>query len=276
MLGFQMQIAFTMRRILNSSGAFCAALLLAEAGVTFAPAQGTNNLSSTAADVSQFPSLDRLPGKVPPRVWNGLGGAWARAHARWQTTASADVGAVVFLGDSITEGWSTLAKDFPNLKVANRGIGGDITSGVLYRLKADVLSLNPTGIVLLIGTNDVGDGADGADVAANIRLILLAIKDFNPNLKVIVCKVMPRSDGGQPIHAERIERINSLIEQFTKGEPNFAICDTWGIYADEKGAPNPEDFKPDHLHLNAAGYGVWKKALDSVMAKLDLAADKAK
>jgi lysophospholipase L1-like esterase len=130
--------------------------------------------------------------------------------------------------------------------------------------------------VLLIGTNDVGDGADGADVAANIRLILLAIKGFNPNLKVIVCKVMPRSDGGQPIHAERIERINSLIEQFTKGEPNFAICDTWGIYADEKGAPNPEDFKPDHLHLNAAGYGVWKKALDPVMAKLDLAADKAK
>ena len=276
MLGFQMQIAFTMRRILNSSVAFCAALLLAEAGVTFAPAQGTNNLSSAPADVSQFPSLDRLPGKVPPRVWNGLGGAWARAHARWQTTASADVGAVVFLGDSITEGWSTLAKDFPNLKVANRGIGGDITSGVLYRLKADVLSLNPTGIVLLIGTNDVGDGADGADVAANIRLILLAIKDFNPNLKVIVCKVMPRSDGGQPIHAERIERINSLIEQFIKGEPNFAICDTWGIYANEKGAPNPEDFKPDHLHLNAAGYGVWKKALDPVMAKLDLAADKAK
>src|ERR1035441_4233447 len=87
----------------------------------------------------------------------------------------------VVLGDSITEGWKTLANDFPKMKVANRGIGGDITSGVLYRLKADVLSLNPAAIVLLIGTNDVGDGADADDVAANIKLILLAIKSFNPN-----------------------------------------------------------------------------------------------
>jgi lysophospholipase L1-like esterase len=177
--------------------------------------------------------------------------------------------AVVFLGDSITEGWRTLAQDFPNLKVANRGIGGDITSGVLYRLKADVLSLKPAAIVLLIGTNDVGDGASGEDVAANIQLILLAIKNTDPNIKVIVCKVMPRAEGRNgPIYAEKIQKANSLVEQFVKGQPNFAMCDTWGIYADDKGNPNAEDFNGDHLHLNAAGYAVWKKALDPVIASL--------
>jgi lysophospholipase L1-like esterase len=223
-------------------------------------------------DASQFPSLDKLPGKVPPRVWNRLGQVWASDHARWKATASNDVGAVVFLGDSITEGWRTLAQDFPKLKVANRGIGGDITSGVLYRLKADVLSLDPGAIVLLIGTNDVGDGAGGEDVAENIRLILSAIKALKPNLKVIVCKVMPRGDGNGAAFVEKIQRANSLVEQYVKGEPNFAICDTWGIYADEKGNPNAEDFNPDHLHLNAAGYAVWKKALDPVMAKLHIEA----
>jgi len=190
---------------------WCAVLLLAGAGAILVRSQiiiGTALAPDSTTDASRFPSVDRLPGKVPPQVWKGLAGVWARDHAQWKATASNDVGAVVFLGDSITEGWSTLAEDFPKLKVANRGIGGDITSGVLYRLKADVLSLNPAAIVLLIGTNDVGDGADGEDVAENIRLILLAIKSYNPKLKVIVCKVMPRSD--HPNFTEKIQKAKSL------------------------------------------------------------------
>jgi lysophospholipase L1-like esterase len=256
----------------------CAALLLAGAGAALVRAQITNGTAlapDSATDASQFPSLDRLPGKAPPQVWNGLAGVWARDHAKWRATASNDVGAVVFLGDSITEGWRTLARDFPNFKVANRGIGGDITSGVLYRLKADVLSLNPAAIVLLIGTNDVGDGADGEDVAANIRLILLAIKNYNPKLKVIVCKVMPRADGHVRTYRKRIQKANSLVEQFVKGEPNFAVCDTWRILTDEKGNQISDDFRPDHLHLNAAGYAAWKKALEPVMANLHLATGRA-
>ena len=274
-----MKIALAIRRLLKLRHHPRRRTFVAAAGINFAGAQNTTNTAPatvSATDVSQFPSLDRLPGKAPPQVWNGLAGVWARDHARWAATATNDAGAVVFLGDSITEGWRTLATDFPNLKVANRGIGGDITSGVLYRLKADVLSLNPSAIVLLIGTNDVGDGEDPEDVAANIRLILLAIKDFNPNLKVIVCKIMPRSERDGPIYAEKIQKANALVEQFVKGEPNFAICDTWGIYADAQGNPNPADFNADHLHLNAAGYAVWKTALEPVMAKLNLGAGNTK
>ena len=163
-----------------------------------------------------------------------------------------DIGAVVFLGDSITEGWITLARDFPNLKVADRGIGGDVTSGVLYRLQADVISLDPGAIVLLIGTNDLGDGSDPADVADNVKEILPAIKKFNPKLKVIVCKVMPRGDISVPVISAKIKQVNALVEDYVKTEPNFAICDTWSIFADDQGAPNPVDFRPDHLHLNAA------------------------
>ncbi len=274
-----MKIALFVRRFLPSCTIPGAALLLTAAGINFTRAQNTNLTTPAprgAADVSQFPSLDQLPGKAPPNVWNGLANVWARDHQRWATTASNDVGAVVFLGDSITEGWRTLATDFPNLKVANRGIGGDITSGVLYRLKADVLSLNPSAIVLLIGTNDVGDGEEPEDVAANIRLILQAIKDYNPNLKVIVCKIMPRSERSGQIYAEKIQKANALVEQFVKTEPNFAICDTWSIYANAQGDPNPVDFNADHLHLNAAGYAVWKAALDPIMARLKLAAGPAK
>jgi lysophospholipase L1-like esterase len=244
----------------------CAALLMS-ALVTPARVESTNDPALAQADVSQFPNLDQLPGKVPPHVWPGLANVWRQNHAHWKTSATNDVGAVVFLGDSITQGWNTLAADFPNLHMANRGIGGDITSGVLYRLPADVLSLNPSGIVLLIGTNDIGDGADPADVAANIRLILLAIKNYNSHLKVIVCKIMPTEDGKPGV--EKIKQVNELVEQFVKTEPNFVMCDTFGIYLDDQGHQIAADFKPDHLHPVAAGYVTWKKALDPLIAQLN-------
>ena len=269
-----MKTSFAFHGFLSSLG--CAAFLLAGAGL--APAQNAAPPAAPAAavatdpnDLTQFPALDKLPGKVPPQVWTGLARVWRQRHVAWKTNAVNDVGAVVFLGDSITEGWRTLARDFPNLKVANRGIGGDITSGVLYRLKVDVLSLKPAAIVMLIGTNDLGDGAAPEDVAGNIQLILEAIKQYDPNLKVIVCKVMPREERGRQVYAEKIQKANSLVEAYVKTNPNFAICDTWGIYADDKGNPNPADFNPDTLHLNAAGYVVWKTALEPVIAKMDFA-----
>jgi lysophospholipase L1-like esterase len=261
----EMKTILGLRRILAASFFVCVAFLTG-AIVNPARAQSTNDTAPVQTDLSQFPNLDQLPGKVPPHVWAGLANVWSQNHARWKTSATNDVGAVVFLGDSITQGWNTLAADFPNLHVANRGIGGDITSGVLYRLQADVLSLNPSGIVLLIGTNDIGDGATPGDVAANIRLILLAIKNFNPSLKVIVCKIMPTQDGKPGV--EKIKQANEVMEQFVKTEPNFVMCDTFGIYLDGQGHQIAADFKPDHLHPVAAGYVTWKKSLDPLFARL--------
>jgi lysophospholipase L1-like esterase len=252
-----------------------AALLLATGNLPTARAQTATNVVLAAvdpADVSQFPGIDKLPGKHPATIWNGFARAWSSSHARWKASATNDVGAVVFLGDSITAGWNSLAKDFPNLHVANRGIGGDITAGVLYRLQADVLDLKPAAIVLLIGTNDIGNNQDPADVAENIIEILHRIKNFNPNTPVIVCKTMPR--GGDQYPA-KMKQLNELVEAYVKTEPKFAICDTWAAYADENGQPNPVDFNADHLHLNAAGYVVWKATLEPVIAAMNISAPKA-
>jgi lysophospholipase L1-like esterase len=251
-------------------GQACLTLLLA---VQLARAQTTNAPAAAGpTDVSQFPSLDKLPGRVPPHVWTGLANGWAQNHARWKRSATNDPGAVVFLGDSITQGWNTLAADFPTLKVANRGIGGDISSGVLYRLQADVLDLHPAGIVLLIGTNDIGDGAKPEDVAENLRLILEEINHYNPKLKVILCKIMPTQDG-QP-NVEKIKQANDLVAQMVKSNPNVVVCDTFGAFLDDQNHQLTADFNGDHLHLNHAGYTVWKAALDPIVAQLGWAAAK--
>src|SRR5208283_263374 len=111
-------------------------------------------------DVSRYPAdaATVLPGKGPLQTWTGFTNVWAERHAAWQRDTNNENGSVVFLGDSITQGWTALAKVFPDFKVVNRGIGGDTTRGILYRLNADVLALKPAAVVLLIGINDIGLG----------------------------------------------------------------------------------------------------------------------
>ena len=238
------------------------ACLLAQGGCKSAPPQ-------TPPDVSQYPANPAvLPGKGPASKWSGLPKVWAQREAQFAQTAGEDQGAVVFLGDSITQGWKSLARDFPGIKTANRGISGDTTRGVLYRLDANVLSLHPRAIVLLIGTNDIGAGADPSDVADNIKAIVRAIRREYPDLPVIVCEVMPSSEK-QHRPASKIEKVNALIVKEMRHKRHVFVCDTWSIYADASG-DCPRDEFPDLLHPNAVGYAKWTATLDPIFAKLNL------
>jgi lysophospholipase L1-like esterase len=271
-----MKSIFSISRIRTFFTLPFALLLLAGSGTTCVFAQDTKTTTSLAAvspDVSQYPTNDALlPGKGPAETWKDFPKLWKKRHAEWAKTVDKDKGAVVFLGDSITQGWNSLANAFPNIHVANRGIGGDTTRGVLYRMKADVLDLDPKAIVLLIGTNDLGYGANPEDVADNIRAILQNIRKYNSNMPVIVCKVMPRSD--RNLHVEgKIQQLNALIEDYVKVQSNMALCDTWSIYADANGDCSKDIF-PDLLHPNAVGYGKWAAELKPILAKLNLGTEK--
>jgi len=223
----------------------------------------------TQEDVSHYPTnAALLPGKGPGSTWNGLPAVWAQRHAQWAPTVAEDHGAVVFLGDSITQGWTTMARDFPDFKTANRGIGGDTTRGVLYRLDADALSLDPKAVVLLIGTNDIGTGADHNDVADNINQIVKEMKKRYPKMPIIVCEVMPSSEKkGRP--ADKIKKLDASIKKDVRWQRHVYLCDTWSIYANANGDAPQNEF-PDLLHPNATGYAKWTAALKPIFAKLNL------
>ena len=235
---------------------------------------GCKTACTPPRDVSHYPAdATVLPGKGPLQTWTGFTNVWMERHAAWQQETNNETGAVVFLGDSITQGWNSLAKVFPDIKVVNRGIGGDTTRGVLYRLNADVIALKPTAVVLLIGINDIGMNANPQDVADNIKAILLELKRFNRHMPVIVCKVMPSSTK-QHRPADKIERLNALVDEIVKSDPQRIRCDTWSIYADENGECKKDEF-PDLLHPNAIGYAKWANALKPIVAQLKLGAEKA-
>src|SRR5215204_5079630 len=116
----------------------------------------------------EIPATDEgLPGSGPIRRYDWFKKLWVQKRSGWADRVQQDQKALVFLGDSITQGWGdNIGNSLPGVKVANRGISGDTTRGVLIRLQEDVLALNPAAVVLLIGTNDLEEGADPETIAS--------------------------------------------------------------------------------------------------------------
>lgn len=208
-----------------------------------------------------------LPGEGALRRYEGLVKRWPEFREKWSKDVEKDQGAVVFLGDSITQGWGADFKGkFSDMKLANRGIGGDTTRGMLIRLQEDVLALNPSAIVMLMGTNDIEVEIDPAAIGRNFEKILVAIKAHNPKLPIVLCRMFPSSaEKNRP--KETIEAVNALYDAAVKGDPQITVLDTWTLFADETGNADPKWFK-DLLHLNPEGYDRWAAALHPIFATL--------
>ncbi len=230
------------------------------------PAQPT--LSQPAASQLAIPETDDgLPGSGPIRRYDWFRKLWSERRSTWAQRVERDRHALVFLGDSITQGWGDdMGNSFPGVKVANRGISGDTTRGVLIRLEQDVLALQPSGVVLLIGTNDLEEGAEPETIAANLKLILAKLKAHNAKMPVVLCQVFPSAESKQR-PADQIKRLNQLYAAAVKGDAQVTLIETWLLFANSQGDARPEEF-PDLLHPNQAGYAKWAAALRPILATL--------
>ena len=214
-------------------------------------------------------SNDGLAGSGPVRRYDWFQRLWQSRRSQWAKDVNKDQGAVVFLGDSITQGWGpNMSDEFGDMKVANRGISGDTTRGMLMRLDEDVLSVNPKAVVMLMGTNDLEEGAHPASVGANVMLILKRLREHDPKMPVILCKVFP-SSASKKRPAKAIKEVNGYLERAADGEPRITLLDTWSLFANESGDAKPDEF-PDLLHPNDKGYAKWAAALRPAFDKLGL------
>jgi len=214
-----------------------------------------------------WPADGTFDAKGRTSSWTGFRAKNVERRTLFAQHRAEDQNGIVFVGDSITEGWHSLKEDFAGLplKVVNRGIGGDTTPNLLYRLQADVLDLHPRAMVVLIGTNDLGEHTPPADIADNLRRFHHRVRAAYPNIPIAWCLVMPRK--GDDTYPERIRELNSLIRQIAASDPAVTVCDTYSALALPDGSSIPEDFVPDRLHLNAAGYAVWRTVLTPIVTR---------
>jgi lysophospholipase L1-like esterase len=226
----------------------------------------------TASDVPRsgptpFPAKDRdWPGKGVIRTFGFMVG---ERNAFWVQRKN-DQGAVVFAGDSLTGGWKSLAHDLPQLKVANRGLGGDVSRGVLWRFQEDVLDLNPKAVVICIGNNDLTAMGAPADMLSNLADTLAIAQKQRPGMPVILCSIPPSANPKAPVKAQDRKAMNEGIQKLATEHSNTYFCDLYTAVADADGSPKPEFFAEDKLHLSGAGHRKWAELLTPIFEQLKL------
>jgi len=162
---------------------------------------------------------------------------------------------IIFLGNSITDGgeWAEL---FKNEKIKNRGISGDITDGVLYRLD-EVVSSKPDKIFIMIGINDLARGKTPDYVLVNYSKILAKIKETTPGTEVYIQSVLPVNDefGMFVNHTNKSKEIIEVNKGLKKMAVNFeyTFIDLTNTFSDSKGKLKKE-FSNDGLHLMGEAY----------------------
>ncbi len=171
---------------------------------------------------------------------------------------------LLFLGDSITDGWrgkggkKIFDEQFSPLKAANFGIGGDRTQHVLWRLKnGELEGIQPKVAMLMIGTNNGGDSAE--DVAAGITAIVKEIQAKSPKTKVLLLGIFPRGEKPNP-GREKNDKVNGIVAKLDDGGKTVKYADIGEKFLQPDKTISKE-IMPDFLHLSEKGYQIWADAV---------------
>ena len=171
-------------------------------------------------------------------------------------------GGLIFLGNSITEGgdWSRLLS---REDVLNRGIGGDITYGLLERLD-DIIRRQPDKLFVMIGINDIGKDIPDAIIAENVRKLIRTVKEGSPQTTIIIQSILPVNPEypGFPQHYDKqlhVLMTNQLLEKAAAME-DAVFLNLFPFFLDERQRLDQE-LTTDGLHLNDAGYLRWSEIL---------------
>ena len=222
-----------------------------------------------------------------PALHSALAPADRMAEAWWKERfdaanarlAQGDV-ELIFLGDSITQGWEDAGKDvwaefYGKRKALNLGFSGDRTQHVLWRLERHGLEAlakpvaghaAPKLVVLMIGTNN-SNGADNTaqEIADGIIAVVRSLRARLPLTKVLMLAVFPR--GAKPdAQREKNAQASALAAKIADGQMVHYL-DIGPKFLAENGTLTT-DIMPDLLHLSPLGYGIWAESIEPLVAKL--------
>lgn len=170
---------------------------------------------------------------------------------------------IVFLGNSITDGgeWGEL---FNNPKVKNRGISGDVVSGVAERLY-QVVDGKPSKIFLLIGINDVSHNLSATQICSEYESLVKEIREKSPETRLYIQSVFPIDNdfnrfkslnGREDVVVEINKRLPEIARKYKS-----AYIDLWPVLADKESGKLKKEFTNDGLHLTGPGYAAWVDAV---------------
>jgi lysophospholipase L1-like esterase len=192
--------------------------------------------------------------------------------ARWQSSfdafAAADLarapqaGGVVFVGSSSIRLWNDLEHTFQTQPpIVKRGFGGSRLSDCSSNLQRLVLPYKPRLVVIYAGDNDLAEGATPQQVLESFEAFVRGVRAELPDTRIAFVSIKPsplRENLMTAAHAA-----NALIEAYARGESNVDFVDVYSKMLGQDGRPRTDLFGADKLHLNEAGYALWKRELSA-------------
>ena len=224
--------------------------------------------AATAAttDTAQSHSANTPKTRAEADIW------WKGRHEKFNARARQGNVDLLFLGDSITEGWETFgkvawAKHFAKRNAANMGISGDRTQNVLWRIEnGNVEGIEPKLIVLMIGTNNANKQDNTAEeIADGIEAIVAMLRKRLPESKVLLLGVFP--SGEKPnVKREKTTEVNRIVSHLDDGKAVFYLDIGPSFVAADQTIS--KEIMPDFLHLSPKGYDVWASSIEPKVAEL--------
>lgn len=228
---------------------------------------------------SSMSGLVKMPAAATPSpredAW------WKQRHegfnARVKEAAQKGDAQILFIGDSITQGWEGEGKaawesSFAKHGAINLGIGGDRTEHVLWRLRNGNLEglakpaagQAPKVAVVMIGTNNSGN-TEPVDTATGIALIVRELRAQLPETKVLLLAIFPREEKPGQLRAKNA-KVNDLIKPLGDGKHVFFL--DIGASLTEADGTLDKKIMPDFLHLSPEGYARWAQAIEPTLGEL--------
>lgn len=213
-------------------GSACLALLLLSFG--FAAIAETNRFDG---EIAAFEAKDRT--NPPPK------------------------NAILFVGSSSIRLWKTLAEDFPQHKVINRGFGGSQIADSVHFAERIVFPYRPRMIVMYAGGNDINAGKTPEQVMGDFKAFVTKVRAKLPETRIAYISIAPNP--ARWAQVDRVRRANELIREFTATDSRLSFIDVFPHMLGEDGQPRPDIFVEDRLHMNENGYRIWKKVVGSAL-----------
>lgn len=198
-------------------------------------------------------------------------GSWIKRHESMNERVKEGNVDLVFIGDSITQGWEgrgkgAWAKYYGDRNAVNLGIGGDRTQHVIWRLdNGNLEGITPKAAVIMIGTNNSNNNSP-EQIAEGVTKIVRQLRTKTPDTKILLLATFPR--GADPSDARRQvnEKSNEIVAKLADGEHVFFL-DIGKNFLGEDGTLSKE-IMPDLLHLSEQGYAIWAESIEPHLVKL--------
>ena len=165
-------------------------------------------------------------------------------------------GAIVFIGSSSIEHWKDVASDFPDKRVLNRGFGGSRIADSTYYAGRIIVPYKPSMVVFYAGDNDINDGHSAQQVFDDYVAFVARVRKDLPATPIAYISIKPSPSRAKLLPVMR--EANAKVRAYAAKHPHLIYIDVASKMLDAGGQPRAELFVEDRLHMNRAGYDLWR------------------